>query len=139
MATEAIKVEGLSEFVKNLRTLDRELPKAVRIAFNEAADVVVDDATPRIPRRSGRAARTLKAKSTRTQARVAGGATKAPYYPWLDFGGAVGPAGSVKRPFRKKGRYLYKSYFKKRDSGEFQQVMNRSLIDVARRAGVEVD
>lgn len=139
MATEAIKVEGLAQFVKDLKKLDSDLPKAVRIAFNTAGDTVVDDARRRVPRRSGAAQRTLKAKSTRTQARVAGGARKAPYYPWLDFGGKVGRNGSVSRPFKKQGRYLYKSYFRLRDSGEFQAVMNKALLDVVRQAGIEVE
>ena len=137
--TEAIRVEGLNEFVKNLKTLDRNLPKAVRVAFNEAADVVVQDARPRVPKRSGRARRSVRVASTQTKARVRGGGSKAPYYPWLDFGGRVGRNKSVKRAFLKDGRFIYKSYFDKKASGEFEKVMTKALLKVVESAGIAVE
>lgn len=134
-----IKVEGLKEFSKALKQADKELPKQLRIALNDVSGLVVDDAVPGVPKRSGRAARSLKAQSTRTKARVAGGGGRVPYYPWLDFGGSVGPGGGVKRQFRKRGRYLYKSYFKLRDSGEFTKALELALSKVASKAGLVVD
>lgn len=139
MPTDPITVEGLRQFSKDLKTLDRDLPKALRLAMNEAADVVVDWARPRVPRRTGRAARSLKAKSTRTAVRVTGGGRRAPHYPWLDFGGRVGRARSVERPFRKDGRYIYEGYFRKKASGEFQEALQRALLRVANSAGVGVE
>ena len=136
---DAIKIDGLAQFSRNLKKLDNDLPKALRIALNEAADVVVSAALPRIPRRTGRAANSVKARSTRTLARVVGGGNRAPYYPWLDFGGRVGRKKSVKRPFFKDGRYLYVEYFAKRDSGEFERVLLQSLLKIADDAGVQVD
>jgi hypothetical protein len=136
---DPIKIEGLNQFVKNLKTLDRNLPKAVRLAFNLAADVVVDDAQPRIPRRSGKARSSVKARSTQRFARVSGGGNKAPYYPWLDFGGRVGRAKSIKRPFLSDGRYIYHSYYDARASGEFERVMIKALLDVVEQAGIEVE
>lgn len=136
---EAIKIEGLNEFVRNLKRLDGDLPKAVRRAFNSAADVVVADARPRIPQRSGRAASSVRARSTQTAARVVGGGAKAPWYPWLDFGGRVGRRRSVVRPFLKEGRYIYAAYFRRRQAGDFERVMTDSLLDVVRGAGIEVD
>lgn len=135
--TDAIKIDGLKQFSRNLKTLDSDLPKGLRLAFNEAASIVVDDAKGRAPSASGRARKSIKAASTRTKARVSAGGGRAPYYPWLDFGGRVGRNRSVKRPFKKKGRYIYASYFKHRDSGDFQDVLNESLIEVARKAGIE--
>lgn len=139
MAADPIKIEGLNAFVKNLKTVDRNLPKAVRLAFNEAADVVVTDARPRVPSRSGRARRSVKARSTQTKARVKGGGARAKYYPWLDFGGSVGRNRSVTRPFRKEGRYIYKSYFEAKASGEFERVMVKALVNVVESAGIAVD
>lgn len=136
---DAIKITGLREFTRGLRSMDRDLPKALRIAFNDAAQIIVDDARPRVPARSGRARGSVKARSTRTAARVVGGGNRAPYYPWLDFGGRVGPRGSVTRPFLgRTGRYIYNAYFKRRDSGEFQQGLSDALVKVARAAGLEV-
>lgn len=133
---EPIRVEGLAEFRRNLKKLDGDLPKALRLALNEAADIVVDGARPRIPKRTGRAAATVKARSTQTAARVVGGSARAAYYPWLDFGGRVGRNKSVKRAFLKEGRYIYKSYFD--NTEKFGQVLEEALLDVARQAGVEV-
>lgn len=140
MAIAAVKVEGLAEFSRNLRKLDSDLPKALRVALNDAGNVVVDKARPRVPRRTGRAQAALRAKSTRTASRVAGGTARARYYPWLDFGGEGRRRGRPSaRPFKKEGRYLYAAYYQLRDSGEFQEVLSRALLDVVRQAGIEVD
>lgn len=136
-AIEPIKITGLSEFNRNLRKLSADLPKALRLAHNEAAQLIVDYAAPRVPRKSGRAAGTVKAKSTRTESRVQGGSKRAPYYPWLDFGGRVGPKRSVHRPFIKEGRYLYPALGANYD--KFAELLTEKLIDVARQAGVEVE
>lgn len=133
---EPIKIEGLAEFNRNLRKLDADLPKALRLAHNEAAQLIVDYAKPRVARKSGRAAGTVKAKSTRTESRVSGGSKRAPYYPWLDFGGKVGPKRSVHRPFIRQGRYLYPALGANYD--RFAELLAEKLIDVARQAGVEV-
>jgi hypothetical protein len=137
VTAEAIRVVGLREFQRNLKKLDADLPKALRVAFNGAADVVVADARKRVASRSGRARGTVKARSTQTASRVVGGGNKAPYYPWLDFGGKVGRARSVSRPFLKHGRYIYNAYFD--NQARYAQLMERALFDVAAAAGVEVD
>ena len=135
---EAIKIDGLKDFSKALKEMDSDLPKALRLALNEAAKVVVDSAKPDIPTLTGKARKSVKPKSTRTAVRVTGGGNRAPYYPWLDFGGRVGRNKSVSRRFYPDGRYIYFHYFKKRDSGEFQEVLQRALINVAEQAGLEV-
>jgi hypothetical protein len=139
VASDPIKIDGLNAFVRNLKKLDSDLPKGVRVAFNSAADIVVQAARPDIPKRTGAAAGSVRARSTQTAARVVGGGAKASYYPWLDFGGKVGRGKSVARPFYTEGRYIYAAYFRKRDSGEFENVMTSALLDVVRSAGFEVD
>jgi hypothetical protein len=134
---DPIKVDGLAEFSRNLRKLDKDLPKGLRLASNDAAQLIVDWARPRVARRSGRAAATVKAKSTRTEARVSGGSARAPYYPWLDFGGRVGRKRSVTRPFIKEGRYIYPGFMRNRD--EIQDRLLKALLQVAHEAGVKVD
>lgn len=136
VVTDPIRIDGLREFLRSLRELDGELPKAVRLAFNTAAEVIVEAARPRVPQRTGRARKSVRARSTRTEARVIGGGKRVPYYPWLDFGGKVGRGLSIDRPFIKEGRYIYASYYEHKD--EFLQVMIDALIEVARQAGVEV-
>lgn len=134
---EPIKIEGLAEFNRNLKKLDADLPKVLRLAHNEAAGLIVDYAKPRVPRKTGRAAGTVKARSTRTESRVSGGSKRVPWYAWLDFGGRVGRSRSVARPFIKQGRYLYPALSAQYD--KFAELLTEKLIDVARQAGVEVD
>lgn len=134
--TQPVSIHGLREFSRQLRKIDSDLPKALRVAMNSAADVVVGYAKPRVPKRSGRAARSVKARSTRTAVRVQGGSRRVPYYPWLDFGGRVGRRKAVRRAFLKEGRYIYAGYYAGRD--EFDQQLEDALIDIAQQAGLEV-
>lgn len=134
---DPIKVEGLAEFRRNLRTLDSNLGKAMRIALNDSAGIVVDWAQARVPSRSGKARGSVRAKSTQTEARVEGGGKRVSYYPWLDFGGRVGRKRSVKRPFIKSGRYIYPGYTSNRE--EVQARLLKALLQVCDESGLAVD
>jgi hypothetical protein len=137
MATEAIRITGLNEFVRDLKKLDNDLPKVLRVAFNAAGEEILTDARRQIPSVSGKAKGSVRASSTQKAFRITGGSKRVPYYPWLDFGGKVGRRGTTKRPFRPQGRYIYASYFKHRD--DLAAHLETALIDAARAAGVEVD
>lgn len=136
---QPIKIEGLREFNRGLRSMDKDLPKGLRLAGNEAANIVVAAAKPRVPTgpgRGGHAKSSIKAASTRTAARVSEGGKKFPYMPWLDFGGSVGPNNSVKRPFLKQGRYVWKAFDDER--AQVDRVLRAELVKVADSAlGVE--
>ena len=134
---EAIRIDGLAQFARHLKKLDADLPKVLRVSLNDALSIVVDYARPRIPARSGAARKSLRTKSTRTMARVSAGGKRAPYYPWLDFGGKGPNNRPAPRPFYSDGRYLWKALIVKRD--EFNAAMTYALVDVARQAGIEVD
>lgn len=136
---EPITIKGLTEFSRNLRKLDNELPKALRLAANEAGEIVVKYARPKVasgPAKGGHASSSIKAKSTRTSARVSAGGNRYPYYAWLDFGGRVGRGKRTVRPFLRTGRYMFKGYTENRD--EVRTKLLEALIGVARSAGVEV-
>lgn len=133
---EAIRIEGLAQFRRGLKTMDKDLPKGIRIALNGVVDIVVDDARPRIPRRSGDAAASLKSQSTQSKARIKAGGRRAPYFPWLDFGGRTGPGRSVVRPFFKKGRYVWLSFADKQT--EVTTALEDAMVSVARGAGLDV-
>jgi len=137
VARQPIKVVGLKEFRKGLKGMDRGLPKTVRLTFNSVAEVLVDATQPKIPRRTGRAAASLKAQSTQSAARVSMGGSKAPYMPWLDFGGKTGPKKSVVRPFRREGRYFFPTLDENRDT--IQDLMLSGLVQLAESNGIEVD
>lgn len=134
MIVDVVQVTGLAQFRRNLRELDRAAPRALRVAGNEAAQLVVDEARPTIPRKSGRAAASLKVRSSQAVVRVAAGGTRAPHFPWLDYGGRVGPNDSVVRAWEPDGRYVYPAFRRVRD--EFTTVLERNLARVADETGV---
>lgn len=132
-----IQVQGLREFQAALRTMDKDLPKQLRLALNEASGIVVDYAGARMPKKTGRAAASLKARSSQREARVALGGRRAAWAPWLDFGGQGRVKGRPpKREFIKDGRYVYQGLKVKRD--EITGVLERALTDLAKGAGLEV-
>lgn len=138
MPIEPIKIDGLKQFRKELREVDSNLPKAIRLSFNEAVNVVVEDVKPDVPHKSGDAASSVRAQSTQTKAKLVAGGRKAPYYPWLDFGGRVGKTNKIKRAFIKDGRYIYKSYKLHKADGTFETIMLESLGQIADEAGLEL-
>jgi hypothetical protein len=133
-----VQVVGLAKLNKGLRAVDAGAPKELRLALNEAANLFVDEARPEIPSVTGAARRSLVARSTRTSARVAAGGKKAPWYPWLDFGGEGRAKGRpAKREFIREGRYLYPTLRRIRPRIEAQ--LQESITAVIRNAGLEVD
>lgn len=132
-----IEVTGLREFQRALRSMDADLPKQLRLALNQASTLVIDYAAPRFPHKSGRAAASLKARSSQREARVALGGRRAPYAPWLDFGGQGRVKGRpAPREFIRTGRYVYKGLEVRRP--EITETMSSALADLARAAGLEV-
>lgn len=137
MATvEPIRVDGLRDFQAALKAGEDGAQKALRLVLNDGADIVVQGARRQVPRRSGRARGSLKAQSSQRLVRVKGGGARAPHYPWLDFGGRVGRARSVHRPFLREGRYIYRSYYDRRP--EILRILGLGLERLARDAGFEV-
>jgi hypothetical protein len=133
-----VEVVGLAALNKGLRAIDKEAPKELRLALNEAAQLLVDRTRPKIPSVSGAARRSLVARSTRTSARVAAGGKKAPWFPWIDFGGEGRVKGRPpKREFVREGRYIYPTLREIRPRIEAQ--LQESLSKVVRDAGLEVD
>lgn len=136
MAKPPIQVVGLKPMVAALRQVSDDAPKAVRVALNGVANLLVDKTRPKFPRKTGAAANSVKASSTRTQARVRMGGPRAPHAPWLDFGGRVGIRDSVVRPFIKGGRYLYPTL--ESIQPQITEAVQIALTDVARDAGLDV-
>lgn len=132
-----IKITGLDEFTRAVDRLAADMPNVSETAALDAAELVADYARPRVPRRSGRAARTVHAVvAGEGRAEVQGGGSAAPYYPWLDFGGAVGRHGSVRRPYRPQGRYIFAGYEARQAA--IEEAQSAALVDAAGRAGLGV-
>ena len=136
MVRPHIDLSGVREFQRQLKTMDAELPKQIRVTLNAAGEVVLRYAKPKVPTRSGAAASSLKLRSSQREARLGAGGRKAPYYPWLDFGGKVGPADSVERPFITEGRYIYPTIRER--SREIEDTMAEGLVSLAAQAGLVV-
>jgi hypothetical protein len=133
--TDPIKIEGLTRLNRSLRSISKDAPKQLRLVGNEAANLVVDDARPDVPTLTGRAAKTVKAASTRTAAQVKAGGVRAAYYPWLDFGGRVGKNRSVRRTFIKGGRYIFPAYSDNREL--IGERLERGMTELIRDAGLD--
>jgi hypothetical protein len=88
-------------------TIAEQLPAHARLLTTQAGQLVIGWARPRVPHRSGRAASSLTLLESQGRATVRAGGSRAPWYSWLDFGGAVGRGGATVRPFVRGGRYLY--------------------------------
>lgn len=132
-----IQVDGLRQLQAALRSMDTDLPKMMRTVNNQAASLVIDYARPRMPSKSGAARASLKARSSQREARIAMGGRKAPYAPWLDFGGQGRRAGRPPaRPFIREGRYVYAALRARR--ADIIEVMAAGMTDLAKSAGLEV-
>lgn len=138
-ATISLTVDGLPEFARAISQLGSTAARGLRLALNDVADVVIETARPKVPVLSGAAAATIRPRSTRNAVRITAGGDKAPYYPWLDFGGHVGRHGTAARTFIKDGRYLYPTYYDQRRSGVYDKVLEQHLRRVAVAAGLKVD
>ncbi len=133
----AVKVKGLVEFRRACKKLDSNLAKTIRVALNACSTFLIEHARPLVPTVTGKAARSMKARSSQDTVRVAVGGKMAPYYPWLDYGGNVGKNNTAHRPFITDGRYLYPTLRKHRD--EFDAILRAGLADVAEAAGLDLD
>lgn len=134
-----VEIKGLREFKRAVGDVDRNLKKEIRLALNEAANLVVSKSKPEFPTLTGKAAASVRAASTQSAARVRAGGARAPYAPWLDFGGSVGRNNSIRRRYQREGRYIYPRYRRLRDSGQFQAKMTEALVAVGDKAGLEVE
>lgn len=97
-----VRAGQLSELRTALREVSDEIADVVHAELEDIAKTVAADARSRVPRNTGKAAATYRAEG----ATVTWG-TGVAYVPWLEFGGAVGRKKSIKRPYQRKGRYVY--------------------------------
>lgn len=134
--TYDIEIHGLGEIRRSLKEIDAKLPSELRKRMNRSAKIIVDEAKPRIPRVTGKAAGSVRASSTTMMARVSGGGGKVPYYGWLDFGGYGGRNKKAFRTFYSEGRYIYAAYFANRD--RFFDDLEKGLVELTERAGLDV-
>lgn len=106
-----VRVDGLKELRRALGRVDPSLQKTLRGRLKTIGDKVAAKTRARMPKRSGRAAGSVKSGVSGNNAYVQGGRKTVPYYGWLDWGGTLKPTGGRRgtqhRPRVAKGRYMY--------------------------------
>lgn len=138
-----VQVTGLKDVQTAVARVDREAPNVLKNAFKEIAQETVRAAVGDVPHRTGAAARSYRPRATRRGASVAMGGPKAPYAPWLDWGGSTkvdptgGSQGRVYRPFEPKGRYLYPNLVDNLE--QIQEDVAVALNRVMAQYGLEVE
>lgn len=119
----ASRVVGLRDFVKELRRVDRALPKELRKAGNESVRIIVSEAQ-RIAAGQGpvirTAAATLRPASTQQRAAVKLGKARVPWALGAEFGAAQNrPRFRKPPPQGGGGRYVgYRQFKPHRGSGD---------------------
>lgn len=137
MDDASVKVTGIVELQKALREIDKELPKELAAGLAEAADIVARAARQKMPVKTGRAVASVKVRKQQRGAALAYGGSKAPYAPWLDFGGSVGRHKSIHRPVITGGRYIYPAL--KEHDVEVRAKVDEVLERMAKKAGFDTD
>lgn len=130
-----IDIKGIKELQRAFSKMDGEMKSALKRAFLPIAQRVASAVQGKVPRQSGKAAGSIKAKASNYGASIAFGGSQAEYYPWLDFGGAVGRNDSIKRPFIPEGRYVYPTIADEGD--ELEHEVDEAIRRLAESAGFE--
>lgn len=114
-----VVVQNVGKLQSALKKVDANTGKQLKEGFRQIAERVANSARDRVPRKSGRAAASVKARGSQRGGAIAFGGSAAPHYPWLDFGGSTGHrhkqgvawSGATKRPWLGnpggEGRYVY--------------------------------
>jgi hypothetical protein len=87
-----VEVEGLDVVRKNLRAVDKDLPKGLKAVHIEISKPIAEEARGRAPQRTGRLAASVRAGASQKSASVsAGGRLRPyPYGPVVHYGGYPG-------------------------------------------------
>lgn len=80
----SVEIDGLSEFLRDLKKFEPAVSKAFRTRLRKAVKVVADDAKRRAPRKSGKLVKGIAPSVTNTGARLL---SKAPHARIHEFGG----------------------------------------------------
>lgn len=159
-----MEMKGLNELLAALRKVAPEAKREFTAELRTIGKMVAEDAAAEMPKRSGKARRSVKVKIVTRKGfegvQVVEGGSVAPYAPWLDFGGTVGRGrkstarvtihgsgkvtvkrlgstgtGSVTRPFIRDGRYLYPAYFRRYD--DMVKATTEAVRKAANAAGLK--
>lgn len=143
---DRVVVHGLRETRDGLKSLSDEAAKELTDALRAVAETVAEDARSRVPSKTGAAARSYRPRGNAKGASIAFGGPKAPYAPWLDFGGrkhgdlkgkTTGRTQPIDRPIIEGGRYLYPALHDNLE--EITETVARTLNDLVDKYGIVID
>lgn len=134
-----IHVEGLKELRRALGQIDPQLQKNLRGRLKSIGDKVAERARQMMPKRSGRAASSVKSGVSGNTAYVQTGKKTVPYAAWLDFGGTLRPSGGRRGTQHRQvipgGRYLYPAIEQMRSQTEREAL--EAFEETARELGLK--
>lgn len=133
----SIEVQGVKVLIQRLRKMDDGTVAELKRVYVQSATVVLRNAMPRVPVRTGRLKQTLRVSGTTRGGSVkAGGKRAAPYAGPVHFGWPNRPnqakdqQGGPIQP----NPFLYSALDNRRD--EVERVFLNGILKVARRAGL---
>lgn len=138
-----IRIKDIGRFTGALKQVNRNVGNELKGGFKKIAESVAEKTRSKVARKSGRAAGSITARGKQKGAAIAVGGQKAPYYPWLDFGGSTGRghipgkawSGAIKRPMVPSGRYLYPTI--KQEGPTIRRETDKLLERVVKNAGFD--
>lgn len=136
MADFDAKVTGADEVAEAARRFAAGLDGHLRTQFQDRARMIARDAQGAVPRRTGAARASVDVQTIEGAVAIVAGGRRAPYFPWLEFGGRVGRNDSVNRPFVRDGRYLGRAI--DAQLSDIEAAAARAVVDAGRDAGFEV-
>lgn len=143
MVGARVEVRNLREITAAFKAADGGVPGRLKEHLLPVAQDIARKVAQRVPHDSGAAAGTVTARTGQKGAGIAFGGARAPYFPWLDFGGSVGRghkpgkpwSGSVVRPAIQGGRYAFPTIEDNRDL--IERAALDAVVHAATAAGFE--
>lgn len=134
-ANVKVEIRGLRELAAAFKQVDTALPGKLKANLLGVAENVASKARGKVPRRSGGAAGSIRAKASTRGGSIAFGGSAAEYMPWLNFGGRVGRNNSIVRERVEPDRYIYTTIGAAKD--ETEDAVEKAIRDAAREANFE--
>ena len=136
---EAIRVEGLAQFQRELRRVSNDFPRELRLANLEAAEVVAKAARAKAQALGGvarKSAPSIKATAEQRRAKVSFGGPKFPFALGAEFGGGSRPSTRQFKAWRGNdsgaGYFVFPEIRRTKDA--FLEVYEKGLFDLIERA-----
>lgn len=130
-----MELHGVRELQRAFKQVGGGTETNLKAEFFNIARSVAISAQAKVPHRTGRAADSIKPRSTNRGGSIAFGGRAAEYMPWLNFGGRVGRNRSIFRELVKPDRYIYTTISEHRE--ETAKAADQAIERAAKSAGFE--